>query len=401
VSLRLRLGLAITALVLTLVLGAWAVGAGAVLRPLHKQIQADLMTQSSGIADAVEEGDSLVYLRQTHGVDIDLRHRPPPRDHGWRKVDADRETLVTRRGRKSGIAIETDRGWVVIHQKLDLERPGRVLPAMLLIIGVAVGGLALWAGLAAVKPMESATEAMGRIARGDLSHRLTPEGPPELKQVATSFNAMADRIDGMLRTEKEMMAGLSHDLRTPLTRLRLEVELLKDAGVPERRVSAMEGDLAEIEGLIAAMLELSRLELGHHEVRRQPMDLVALAKEAGRGEVPVTGQGRAQVDDALVLRALRNLLDNANAYGTSPEIHVEGNTLHVLDSGPGVPPDQLSRLFDPFFRGDRSRSTKGHGLGLMIVTQVARLHGGEVVASNRPEGGLRVSLRLGELPPPA
>ena len=112
-SLRLRLGLAITALVLTLVLGAWAVGAGAVLRPLHKQIQADLMTQSSGIADAVEEGDSLVYLRQTHGVDIDLRHRPPPRDHGWRKVDADRETLVTRRGRKSGIAIETDRGWVV------------------------------------------------------------------------------------------------------------------------------------------------------------------------------------------------------------------------------------------------------------------------------------------------
>ena len=401
-SLRLRLGLAIAALVLTLVLGAWAIGAGAILRPLHKQLTTELIEQTDTIADSIEAGDSLLYLRQVHGLDIDLRaRRPPPRRGEWKERAHDRDTLVTRRGRTLGVAMKTDRGWVIVHKKVDLQRPSQVLPIMLLIIGLAVGGLALWAGLAAVRPVEEATRAMGRVADGDLAHRLEPTGPPELKQVARSFNAMADRIDHMVRSEKEMMAGLSHDLRTPLTRLRLEVELLKDAGVPDKRVSAMEADLAEIEALISTMLEMSRLQLGHEKLNLANEDLAQLARDAGRGQIPVTGSGAASVDRRLVHRALRNLLDNAERYAKEPSIEVDGHTIRVLDRGPGVPEDALSRLFEPFYRGDRSRSTDGHGLGLMIVTYVARLHRGDVVATNRPGGGLCVSLRLGGPPPPA
>ena len=178
--------------------------------------------------------------------------------------DTKRTTWVGRKGRHTGMAVETDRGWVIVHREVDLQRPRKMLPLLLLLVGVAVGGVALWVGFAAVRPIEQATEAMGRVAEGDLSHRLASVGPPELQRVAHSFNAMADRIDSMLRAEKEMFAGLSHDLRTPLTRLRLEVELLRDSGVSEKRVGAMENDLAEIEGLIASMLEFSRLGLGHH-----------------------------------------------------------------------------------------------------------------------------------------
>ncbi len=397
-SLRTRLGLAIAGLVLALVLASWAAG-GAVLRPLHKQLQNTMAQEAETIAEAVEKGQRLEDLERIYNVDLELKRRPPP-PPGWREVrDTKRTTWVGRKGRHTGMAVETDRGWVIVHREVDLQRPRKMLPLLLLLVGVAVGGVALWVGFAAVRPIEQATEAMGRVAEGDLSHRLASVGPPELQRVAHSFNAMADRIDSMLRAEKEMFAGLSHDLRTPLTRLRLEVELLRDSGVSEKRVGAMENDLAEIEGLIASMLEFSRLGLGHHILKVQEVDLAALAAEAARGQAPVTGTGKAQADSDLVIRAVRNLVENAIRYGERPSISVQEATVVVRDHGPGVPPEQLKRLFEPFYRGDRSRSSQGHGLGLMIVAQVARLHGGKVSARNHPEGGLEVSLSLG--PPPA
>jgi len=299
------------------------------------------------------------------------------------------------------MAVKTDRGWVMVHREVDLQRPRKMLPLLLLLVGVTVGGVALWVGFAAVRPVEQATEAMSRVAEGDLSHRLAAVGPPELQRVAHSFNAMADRIDSMLRAEKEMFAGLSHDLRTPLTRLRLEVELLRDSGVSEKRVGAMETDLAEIEGLIASMLEFSRLGLGHHTLNAQEVDLAALVIEAARGQAPVTGSGTAHADPELVIRAVRNLVENAVRYGEEPSIAVHGATVIVRDRGPGVSDEQLQRLFEPFYRGDRSRKSQGHGLGLMIVAQVARLHGGRVSARNHPDGGLEVSLSLAPPPPPS
>lgn len=391
-SLRARLGLAIVGLVAVLILASWAAG-GAALRPLRKQLEQDLVGEAMLVAVEVEEGRHLKELSETHGASLVLKPRPPPRGDWQERDDTERRTFVGRKGRRAGVAVETDRGWLIVHRELDVHRPGRVLPGMLLLVGLAVGGVALWAGVVAVRPVEQATEAMDRIAEGDLEHRLEPTGPPELQRVATAFNTMADRIDGMLRAEKEMFAGLSHDLRTPLTRLRLEVELLRDGGVPAKRVDAMEGDLAEIEGLIAAMLELSRLQLGHTNLSLQEVDLADLAREASRGAA-VSGEGRARVDRALVLRALRNLLDNASRYASEPSIEVEGPTLVVRDKGPGVPEELLPSLFDPFTRADRSRASKGHGLGLMIVAQVARLHGGSVSARNLPEGGLEVRLSL-------
>ncbi|MBW2258001.1 MAG: two-component sensor histidine kinase, partial [Deltaproteobacteria bacterium] len=220
------------------------------------------------------------------------------------------------------------------------------------------------------------------------------------------FNRMADRIDGVLRTERELMAGMSHELRTPLARLRLELELFRDEGAPEKRIRAIEGDIAELEGLIGQLLQLSRLQLGEQPLEVTQVDLKALVERArdtaSLQDHPVSVEGpggQIQGDAELLHRVLVNLLQNAGRYapsGSRVVVTVRGGEVTVEDEGPGVPEDQISRLFDPFWRaeGSRARATGGLGLGLMLVRQVVELHGGTVRAENRPNGGLRVMVSL-------
>lgn len=217
--------------------------------------------------------------------------------------------------------------------------------------------------------------------------------------MARAFNGMASRIAGLLESERQLLAGVSHELRTPLSRLRLELELLRDGGADSRRVDAMEGDLLELDDLIEQLLAVSRMQLGQRPVTPEWTDLkgladeaVALAKVEG---VSVYGEGQRSVDAGLMLRAVVNLLQNAGRYGAPPiELVVGADAIEVHDRGPGVTEAQLAQLFTPFWRAEESRSkaTGGLGLGLMLVEQVARLHGAEARASLRTGGGLTVGL---------
>jgi len=391
VSLRRSLPLVIAALVGLTVLLAWLVAGGAILKPFARQVFKQHLHTAVHIAAEVEAGESPDALAEQLGFRIHVAPEPPPGPHApdrqrWVEETVEGRDVVFRPGPRNVVGVQTSVGWVVIGHDLELDRPWRRLGLFHLLI---FGGVFLLAGLIvrrALAPLDTTRAAMERMAEGDLDHRLPDEGPQELRQAAGAFNALADRVDGMLRTERELMAGLSHELRTPLTRLQLEAALLEDSD-PER-AAAIRGDLDELGALITEMLALSRMQLGQLELADEEVDLGQLVEHSGES---FTVRG----DRTLLKRALDNLLRNARLHaGGEARVHFEGRLCIVEDEGPGVPPEALARLFEPFFRVDtsRDRKTGGSGLGGMIVRQVVELHGGSVRAENRAEGGLRVIL---------
>jgi signal transduction histidine kinase len=258
------------------------------------------------------------------------------------------------------------------------------------------------------KPLELVIAGMQRIADGDLDHRLAGGGDVT-GRIGDTFNQMADRLQGMVQGQRQLMAAVSHEVRTPLARMRIQTELLRDSGADEKRVTAMEGEIAEVDELIGELLESARLDQGILILDLCEIDLRDLAMNAlgslDLGEHPVTlsiPPGlRVRGDNRRILRAVSNLLSNVVRY-TPPQTPVSidmaeedhGVRIAVSDEGPGVDPVDLSRLFDPFFRAEESRSrvTGGLGVGLMLVRQIARAHGGWVRAENREGGGLVVTL---------
>jgi len=430
VSLRARFIGAIALLVLVTLVAVWAVFARGVFRPFERGLYRAFQDQVVDIGRRVDAGDLPETLSAQLGLDIHLlgaqvgiegelpaplgvgrrgmRH-PPGALPGWAREQL---VIVQRGGYALGIPpgprdrllVRTTRGWLMVRRDVDIDGPARQLGWLLPLIGVVVFSIASLLASWSTRPLRLAQTAMDRVTAGELGHRLAIAGPPELARVAGSFNQMADRIEGLLRTERELLAGVSHELRTPLARLRLEVELLRDAGASERRLVAMEGDLSELDALIGELLELSRLQLGDRVLDPAPVDLGALVDavlahpahqglQVTREGAPITIRGDAK----LLERALGNLLQNARRYaGGVAEVRFHDDGLEVLDRGPGVAPELLPRLFDPFFRveGSRAKASGGVGLGLMIVRQVVDLHGGTLTARNRDGGGLAVRLRL-------
>lgn len=409
-SLRARLTAAICALVFVTLFGAWALTGRLVLRPFAGQVFRGYLDQVVHVAERLEEGERPRELEAQLGLHI----RPMPTYDGDGTLEAPggrrrgpRDMVLTQdehRGRRvhygkarQSVLVETDRGWVMVRRELDLQKPTRRLLPVLLILGVGVIAGAGVLSVRAIRPLTTARDAMERIAGGELDHRLDEGGPPELADAARSFNHMADRVNSMMRADREMLAGVSHELRTPLTRLRLEVELLRELGPSASRLDAMEADLAELDALVGHLTELSRMQLGAIELQLEPVDLTQLCAGLAGDGVRVEGDGGVVIGDRVLLeRAVGNLLQNAARYapGHPAVVRLEPGRVQVQDQGPGVPEDQLAGLFQPFVRGESShaRHTGGLGLGLMIVHQVAALHGGRAHAANRSAGGLVVTL---------
>ncbi|CAA6606157.1 Signal transduction histidine kinase [Rhodospirillaceae bacterium LM-1] len=266
--------------------------------------------------------------------------------------------------------------------------------------------LAAWAVRRAVLPLRLFANAAERLGTDISAPPLTESGPLEVKRAAHAFNRMQERLKRFVDDRTRMLAAISHDLRTPLTRMRLRAEFVDD----EDMRAKMLADLDEMEAMIGATLAFARDDAKGEE--RVPVDLAAMlaglaaeATEAGQ-KVSLGGLTQATVQAApmALKRALSNLIGNAVNYGGAAAITLAQSPghfdIHIEDDGPGIPEDLHEQVFAPFFRveGSRSKETGGVGLGLSVARGILRGHGGDVTLANRKDGGLRVTASLPSQP---
>lgn len=281
-----------------------------------------------------------------------------------------------------------------------------VQPPLAAIAVVALGTfLSLLTALFLVRritvPLARAASAASQVGAGELPEPLPETGPAELAELARRFNTMAAEVRDLLDNRTTLLAGISHDLRTPMTRLQLNLEMLRDDSSPARIDRAV-SDLGDMNRLISGYLELARTT---RPETRQRFDLAGLLDEvADEAGLAWPGAAPCEVEAGrlTVRQIVANLIQNAQRYGggTPVELVLEcGNgTVRVIvrDSGPGIPDDQLEKVFRPFYRleASRSQATGGTGLGLAIVRQLAETNGWKVTLQNRPQGGLEAVLEL-------
>lgn len=298
------------------------------------------------------------------------------------------------------------------HAKLELLLGVQVALSLL-----AIGGVGWWVARSIARPVAALQQAAQRMAAGDLSSRVGgnyPQARDELGLLAREFDHMAGRIEALVAHERGVLQDVSHELRSPLARLQLILELARQesGGDSAQHFERAEHEIARLDVLIGELLTLSRMEADLPGMMREPVDLAALCGdcvaeaelEAGAHGVrlrldaatPLETSGNAQ----LLARALDNLLSNSIKYSAGGEVlvrltrHGERAELSVRDHGPGVPEADLPKLFRPFFRGSNAARAEGHGLGLAIVERIAHAHGGQASAANAAGGGLCVTLSL-------
>jgi len=253
-----------------------------------------------------------------------------------------------------------------------------------------------------VRPLTDLAKA-ARALGDDLKSPPLPEnGPLEVRAAAQAFNSMQQRIRAGIEERERFLAAVSHDLKTPVTRLRLRSEMLDDPGLRERFVR----DLDEMQGMLGSALDFLHGKAVDEGIQR--LDLTALLESMADDYADIGENIRLQAPESLLLegrpqalrRAIGNLIDNGLKYGSKVSVEAvqDNGTLRITidDAGPGLPEHELERVFEPFYRleSSRSRETGGVGLGLAIVRQIARGHGGDVVLENRSGGGLRAILSL-------
>lgn len=254
-----------------------------------------------------------------------------------------------------------------------------------------------------VKPLKSLTEAARRFARGE-TQQVTEQGPKDLQQVIHAFNQMQQQVGQQLEERARLLAALSHDLRTPLTHMRLRVELLPDSEDKQRLLDS----LLDMQRLAETTLDFVR---GSSAEKPSDFDLAALIQSlcddyADQGQavhftptdITCLYRGRSQA----IKRALQNLIDNALKYGDHAEVTLERQEsdacIRIVDAGPGIPAAEVDRVFEPFYRieNSRSRETGGSGLGLSIARNLVQREGGRILLQSRRDGqqGLQVELLL-------
>jgi len=244
--------------------------------------------------------------------------------------------------------------------------------------------------------LERLRRRVDSLGAGNLAARVAVEGQDEIAALAQSFNHAADHIERLLRAQRDLLANASHELRSPLARIALAFELLAEDGRADLR-EQVGRDIAELDELIGELLLASRLQAVETIDRREPVDLLAVAAEEAAHVGATVAGDRIEIegDAKLLRRLLRNLLENARRYGggTAIEVTLRRDTngeaaLRVEDRGPGIPEVERERVFEPFYRRAGTAETgHGVGLGLALVRQIARRHGGEVRCLGRHGGG--------------
>lgn len=298
----------------------------------------------------------------------------------------------------------SDGSWLNTSARLPGPRPAPVsaiVGALISIIIVGIGAALVSRQIG--RPLSDLAKAAQALGSGQSNVSAPVSGPEDVRRASTAFNAMAERLGRQLNRQRQMLWALSHDLRTPITAIRLRAELIEDEAERQRLLASV----AEMETLTEQALSLARA--GASEEERVKVDLAEIARTL-TGELADMGVNiRAETGaeplmcecrPSEIARAMRNLAENAAKYGGGGVMHTYRNAageavVEVADDGPGVPPELLTKLTAPFFRADEARSeASGAGLGLAITQAIADSHGGRLILENRTPRGFSAKLVL-------
>ena len=350
------------------------------------------------------------YLLNSDGSDVLSRENRadllPPAPAVSSRSRMGRKFVVTHRS-KDG------RYWLVA---VDARQPSNwtLFPFYALVIGV-IAVLGWLATVSVVSPLRRFTEAIDEFGRGELSTRTRMSRRDEIGELGRSFDSMADRIETLVTSERRLLQDISHELRSPLTRLKLAVRLARTAPDEKTALDRVDRETNRITSLVSEIVEMTRLEGDPATRSMEPVNLQSVIDETVedcrieaqlfRGcEIRVKGNISSEVpgDRELLRRAVENVLRNAIRYSLE-KAHIDvdlleensGASITVRDYGPGVPEELLHQIFEPFFRVEQAREEEsgGVGLGLSIAKRSIRLHRGTIVAGNA-EPGLRVQIRI-------
>ncbi|MDE0050700.1 MAG: ATP-binding protein [Rhodospirillales bacterium] len=279
---------------------------------------------------------------------------------------------------------------------------GPAFVAVFLLSALCIAAVAVVTARRMAKPMRGLAAAAGRLGRGEAVEDLAEAGTVETRETVRAFNLMRARLDRYVRDRTAMLAAVSHDLRTPITSLRLHAEFVEDAETRSKILAALD----EMQRMTEDALAFIREDMQREETRT--VDLHALVDSVAADlaelghDIAVADSGRvlAVCRPAALRRALRNLLENAAVYGGRATVRIERDNdeirVVVEDEGSGISDADLERVFEPFVRleASRSRDSGGSGLGLAIARGIVRGHGGDIVLANRAEGGLHATVVL-------
>ena len=300
--------------------------------------------------------------------------------------------------------IDADEYWVSLpRSRIERDEPLRWIGWGALVLALAVIGAFLVVARIN-RPLRELTRAAEQLGRGATPSRVTEAGPAEIRTLAHAFNQMAADIQRQDEERALLLAGVSHDLRTPLSRIRLSLEMLDDHGIADLKAGVIQ-DIEDIDGAISQFLDFAR-----------PIDAEQLAADADLNALVsavvdrYTRNGKdVRLETAslpplplrrqAMQRLLANLIDNALRHGNGTVDVKTGRNgpityIEILDRGPGIPQTEAARMLQPFTRMNSARSTSGTGLGLAIVDRIARLHGGAIRLLPRDGGGLRARVEI-------
>jgi len=336
-------------------------------------------------------GEAREREAKPRGPDGDERRRRPEFHH-------DRVSLTAR------LSVRLESGaWLNAFARFG-PPPAWAWPTLLssATIAVAIVAIVILTVRRITRPLRALALAADRLGRGETTGPLPETGPLEIRRTTHAFNAMEQRLGRFVADRTRLLAAISHDLRTPLTALRLRAEFVEDDEIRDKLVETID----EMHRMTEATLAFAREDVSHEPARR--VDLAALVAALGddfsdMGEkvtVAVPERLGFTVKPTALRRALRNLIENALRYGGGAAVSLEVRPAEVViaveDEGPGIPPERMEDVFEPFVRLETSRSqeTGGVGLGLATARSIVHAHGGEIHLANRPSGGLRAEIRL-------
>ncbi len=294
--------------------------------------------------------------------------------------------------------------WFNARVRLNIDDPPNQFTTVLwlTLVSIIIGGVALWGVRRATGPLSVFASAAERLGVDVNAEPLSEEGPSEVRRAARAFNTMQTRVKRFIQDRTQMLAAISHDLRTPITRMRLRAEFIED----DRERERMLNDLNEMEAMISATLAFARDDaanepVSHIDVAAVLASLCVDQEKAGR-DVSYEGPDSFELvaRPIALKRAVNNIIENAVKYGNKAHVTFQpySDEVRILvdDEGPGIDEIDRERVFEPFTRLEisRSRETGGTGLGLTISRNAIRSMGGDLSLSNRPEGGLRVMISL-------